>query len=63
MSARISSKVGMNGLFRGKRISKINVLEAIIPRNQKGNLFILMIILECVSFALFYIKINWKCVL
>ena len=33
--ARVSSKVATNGSFRGKRISKINIFEAIIL-NQNG---------------------------
>ena len=66
VSAHVSSKVPTNGSFRGKRISKINIFEAIIlnQRCRSGNkvIYIFIIILECVYLAPRYIKINWKCV-
>ena len=37
MSARVSSKVATNCSFRGKRISKINIFEAIILNQNKEN--------------------------
>ena len=66
VSARVLSEVATNRSFRGKRISKINIFEAIIL-NQKwrsGNkvVYFLMIILECIYPALLYININCKCV-
>ena len=64
MSARVSSTVATNGSFRGKRISKIKIFEAIIlnqkSRSGKNIIYIFIIILECVYLALRYIKISWK---
>ena len=64
VSARVLLKVATNGSFRGKRISKINIFEAIILnqkwRSGKKIIYFFIIILECVYHALRYIKINWK---
>ena len=35
VSGRVSSKVATNGSFRGKRISKMNIFEAIILRKER----------------------------
>ena len=66
VSACVSSKVATNGLFRGERISKINIFEVIILNQKWSNgkkvIYFFIIILEFIYLALRYIKINWKSV-
>ena len=66
VSACVSPKVATNGLFRGERISKINIFEVIILNQKWSNgkkvIYFFIIILEFIYLALRYIKINWKSV-
>ena len=66
VSACVSSKVATNGLFRGERISKINIFEVIILNQKWSNgkkvIYFFIIILEFIYLALRYIKINWNSV-
>ena len=66
VSACVSLKVATNGLFRGERISKINIFEVIILNQKWSNgkkvIYFFIIILEFIYLALRYIKINWKSV-